>query len=173
MDDDPFSFVVKTVCDTGGNTRLYLTGLLHENPDDIQVGWNELKNCVLNSASSRRISYRTIMNPALAVHPLYQTNYKVSELHRSAFTRFRVSARSLAVEMGRWSRRGRGYLPLAERVCTCGDVQTEEHVIQFCPLRQHILDIYCISIIQELCTTKGKYALVYKTVWDVIQVYRN
>ncbi len=37
-DDDPFSFVVKTVFDTGGNTRLYLTVLLHENPDDIQVG---------------------------------------------------------------------------------------------------------------------------------------
>ncbi len=173
MDDDPFSFVVKTVCDTGGNTRLYLTGLLHENPDDIQVGWNEVKNCVLNSASSRRISYRTIMNPALAVHPLYQTNYKVSELHRSAFTRFRVSALSLAVEVGRWSRRGRGYLPLAERVCTCGDVQTEEHVIQFCPLTQHIRDIYQISTIHELCTTQANYALLCKIVWDVLQVYRN
>ena len=122
MDDDPFAFAVKTILNTRINTRLYVTNLLHEDRDDIRVGWDELKNNVMNSTSSRRVTYRTVMNPTLEVHPIYVTKHNISEHHRTAFTRFRVSAHSLAVEVGRCSRRGRGHLPLAERVCACDDV---------------------------------------------------
>ena len=116
MDDDPFAFAVKTILNTRINTRLYVTNLLHEDRDDIRVGWDELKNNVMNSTSSRRVTYRTVMNPTLEVHPIYVTKHNISEHHRTAFTRFRVSAHSLAVEVGRWSRRGRGHLQLAESV---------------------------------------------------------
>lgn len=172
MNDDPFVFVVKTVFDAGVSTRHYLADLLHGNPDDIQVGCNDMKNNVLTSTSSRRITYRTIMNPALAVHPIYVTRHNVSELHRVAFTRFRVSAHSLAVEVGRWSRRGRGHLPLTERLCACGDVQKEQHVIQYCPLTQHIRDNYQISTVQELFSAEANYSLVCKIIWEVLDVYR-
>ena len=81
-----------------------------------------------------RITYRTVMNPNLAVHPIYVTRHKVNELHRIAFTRFRVSTHSLAVVVGRWSKSERGHPPLAEGVCDCGDVLTEVRVVQNCPL---------------------------------------
>ena len=43
MNNDPFVFAVKTVLNTKVNTRPYVTNLLHEDPDDIQVGWDKLK----------------------------------------------------------------------------------------------------------------------------------
>ena len=51
MNDDPFAFAFKTVLNTRVNTRPYVTVLLHEDSDDIQVGWDELKSDVLNSIS--------------------------------------------------------------------------------------------------------------------------
>ena len=71
--NEPFAFAVKTVSNTTLNTRPYVTVLLHEDYDDIQMGWDEVKFNVLNSISSRRITYRTVMNPTLAVHPIFAT----------------------------------------------------------------------------------------------------
>ncbi|MPD01169.1 hypothetical protein E2C01_096687 [Portunus trituberculatus] len=36
----------------------------------------------------------------------------------------------LAVKVSRWNRRGRGRLPLEERLCPCGMVQTEDRIIR-------------------------------------------
>ena len=81
--NDPFAFAVKTVLNTTLNTRQYVTVLLHEDPDDIQVGWDELKFNVLNSISSIKITYRTVMNQTMAVHPIYATKHNVNKLHRT------------------------------------------------------------------------------------------
>ena len=83
MIDDPFAFAVKTVLNAALNTRPYVTNLLHEDPDDIHVGWDELKCNVLNSISSRRITYRTAMSPTLAVHPIFATKHNVNEVYRT------------------------------------------------------------------------------------------
>ena len=173
MNDDPFAFALNTLQNYRMNTRLYVTDLLQEDPGDIQVGWDELKNRVFNSTASRRITYRTVINPSLEVHPIYVTKHNVSEHHRTAFTRFRVSAHSLAVEVGRWSRRGRGHLPLAERVCACGDVQTEVHVMEYCPLTQHIRDTYQLSSTTDLFSANYDYALVCKMIWEILEIYKD
>ena len=34
---------------------------------------------------------------------------------------------------GRWNRRGSGRLPLEERLCICGEEQTERHISEQCP----------------------------------------
>lgn len=49
MNDDPLVFAVKTVLSTRISTRLYVTNLLQENTDDIQMECDELRNDVLNS----------------------------------------------------------------------------------------------------------------------------
>ncbi|MPC37377.1 hypothetical protein E2C01_030851 [Portunus trituberculatus] len=59
-------------------------------------------------------------------------SYKGKKHYSSAFRRFRVSAHSLAVEVEKWNRRGRGRLPLEERLCPSGEIQTEGHVAQHC-----------------------------------------
>ena len=48
MNNDPFTFAVKTVLNTMVNMRSYVTQLLHEDPDDIQVGMDELKTNVFS-----------------------------------------------------------------------------------------------------------------------------
>ena len=78
------------------------------------------------------------MNTNLSVHEIYKKRHNISEFHRMAFTRFILSSQSLAVETGRWNRRGRGRLPMEERLCSCGMIQTEEHVVCQCPRSQHI-----------------------------------
>ena len=45
---------------------------------------------------------------------------------------------SLAIETGRWNRRGRGRLPVEQRLCPCGSVQTEPHVMESCPMTENV-----------------------------------
>ena len=117
MRDDPFVLSLKIVMDNQYRTQAYINELLLDAKiNDIEREFNDLKTKLLHSNSSRRIVYRDL-NPDLSVQPVYNAKYSVKEHHRVAFTRFRVSAHSLAVEVGRWSRRGLGHLPLAERLC--------------------------------------------------------
>ena len=108
-----------------------------------------MKENISNSTSSKRITYKQI-NPSLSVHSVHKTKTHINEHHRVAFTRFRVSAHSLAVEVGRWNRRGRGRLPLEERLCVCGHIQTEEHVVEQCNLTQHLRNTHGFSNIPDL-----------------------
>lgn len=73
------------------------------------------------SESSRRKIYKEI-NPDFGVHQVYNVRHTIHETQRISFTQFRVSGHSLACETGRWNRRGRGRIPMEERLCVCGQV---------------------------------------------------
>jgi len=57
-------------------------------------------------------------------------------------TQLRLSSHRLVIETGRWSR-----IPRDNRLCSCGAIQTEEHVICFCLLSHSIRSqfdtVYC------------------------------
>ena len=96
------------------------------------------------STGSRYVVYRSVMNPRFEIHSLYKERHTINDRFRISFTRFRVSGHSLCVETGRWNRRGRGRLPLEERLCACGE--TERHVVEVCPVSSDIrqaFDIPC------------------------------
>lgn len=57
----------------------------------------------------------------------------MNEVERESLTRRRVSGHSLAGEVNRWNRRWGAGLPLAEKLCSCEQIQTESHVIEHCP----------------------------------------
>ena len=86
---------------------------------------------------------------------------------RMAFTRFRVSSHSLCIETGRWNRRGRGRLPREERLCVCGEVQTEWHVVENCPVTRDIRQRVGLNRVQELFSGKYTYDVACKIVHDV------
>ena len=67
------------------------------------------------------------INPSLSVHPMY-TSKNVSELMRISTTRLRLGSHYLKIETGRWSRLERHL-----RLCPCGQVQDETHVLLSCP----------------------------------------
>ena len=72
------------------------------------------------------------LNPDLTVHPMYG-HTTIPEYHRIAVTRLRLSSHNLAIETGRWSR-----TPPDDRLCRCGLVQNEDHVICKCEDTAHV-----------------------------------
>ena len=172
LDDDPLSFALKLVLNNRYNTRTYLDNLINDNSiDDFQSDMQSLKNSILTSESSRRIVYRDTMNTNLSVHNIYSKRHNICEFHRVAFTRLRVSSHSLAVETGRWNRRGRGRLPMEERLCSCGDIQSEVHVLSHCPVSQHIRDEYDFSCVTELMSERFTDEVLCKIIFRILNLY--
>lgn len=115
---------------------------------DGQDDRQDIATSLRNSDSSRRKTYCEI-NPRLSVHEVYNTTL-INEIYRISFTRFRTSSHNLSCETGRWNRQGRGRIPMEERLCPCGQVQTETHVVQNCPNTQHIRNMYGFTTLQDL-----------------------
>ena len=76
---------------------------------------DNVRDSIIHSDSSRRVTYKDL-NPNFVVHEIYRTKHTIVGKHRLSFTRFRVSGHSLMCETGRWNRRGRGRLPLEDRL---------------------------------------------------------
>ena len=127
MLDDPFSHVMHLMRNSNTSTARYITNLIGSDMDDVSQAMNLLHQEVTNSQSSRCTYYKEI-NPHLSVHDIYSTKCIVNENERISWSKLRLSAHSLVIETGRWNRRGRGRLPIEERLCQCGQVQTERHV---------------------------------------------
>ena len=171
MHDDPFGLVLRLVLNTRYSTKRYINDLINNDVDDIQDATAVLKRDLSRSESSRRTLYCKSMNICLGVHDIYSKKCFINETHRVAFTRFRVSSHSLAIETGRWNRKGRGRLPIEERLCTCGQVQTEEHVINDCIISQHIRDQYEFSNITDLMSDKLSKEIVCKIIYQIWNLY--
>jgi hypothetical protein len=75
----------------------------------------------MNSSDQTKFLTYAILNPELKSHPVYKQRYP--KYLRIAFTRLRLSSHNLRIETGRWSR-----IERERRLCTCGEIQTEEHV---------------------------------------------
>ena len=147
--DDPWVHIVKVVLDSGIRTGRYINSLLANNVDDVTQGKNTIKLSISNSISSRRLTYKTL-NPDFTVDKVYCERSGVKEVHRLAYSQFRVSGHWLAIETGRWNRRGRGRLPIEERLCPCGAIQTELHVLEECPLTDSVRTHYGFESWQQL-----------------------
>ena len=171
MDDDPLGFALRVALNTRYNTKSYVSDLINNNIDDCAVAMVTLKNNIMNSTSSRRITYLNVMNPSLTVQSLYSKKHNINELHRIAFTRFRVSAHALAIETGRWNRRGRGRLPVDERLCPCGKTQTEEHVMAECHLSCAVRNVYGIESIHNLFSGTMTDEEVCTAIYKILRIY--
>ena len=100
MEDDPLTVAIKTSMENRYQTQPYIAELLSISTNDIENGVREMKDNISNSDSSKRTTYKQI-NPDLSVHSVYKSKIPINEHFRVAFTRFRVSSHSLAVEVGR------------------------------------------------------------------------
>jgi hypothetical protein len=123
-EDDPFWFVYQMCMDANTPCSRYIRSL---DIFDFQHDMDALKNSVQTSPRTKYSTYRTIINPALNKHAMY-SDKDVSEHHRIATTRFRLSSHNLAIEKGRWIRKAR-----EERVCpSCTVIQDEQHALRDC-----------------------------------------
>ena len=132
MNNDPLMHAMRVTLRYNDAISRYLKDMTtNYRTNDIKEAQVILNASISNSTSNRLLFYKLI-NPKFDVHDIYTKNIKVNELERISWTRLRLSAHSLAIEKGRWNRRGRGRLLLEERLCPSGQVQTEAHVIENC-----------------------------------------
>ena len=146
MTDDPLAHAMRIVMEYNDNVSRYIRDMTSDYTDDVEEAQTVLKQNLLRSTSNRLAFYRCV-NPDLKVHDIYVKNVKVNEIERISWTKLRLSAHSLAVERGRWNRRGRGRLPLEERLCPCGQVQTEKHIIENCPISLPVRQSYHVTTV--------------------------
>ena len=129
--------------------------------------WQEVDT----SESSKCIFYKEI-NPNMEVHGIYSGKSTVNELEIISWSKLRLSTHSLAIKTGRWNRRGHGRLPLEERLCQCGLVQTERHVIEECTLSQHVRTMFNINSLSDIFSDDQDYSQVCHIVHTILNIYK-
>ena len=112
----------------------------NSSPNFIVESVAQWKEAVQSSESTRRSAYKNF-NPLLSLSPVYFKTPEVPEHERIAFSRIRLSSHDLSFEKGRWSR-----IPPNERLCPCGEIQTDSHVLLHCNITQPIKDEVKIHI---------------------------
>ena len=171
MVDDPLNLMLRVTIGSNTITSRYLKELLDSEVNYISEGMNNTVNNINNSDSSKCIYYKSI-NPNMQVHNVYSIKCRIDELERTSWTKLRLSAHSLGIETGRWNRRGRGRLPVEERLCQCGQVQTERHVLEECPRSQHIRDLHSFNSMENLILERDDYANVCHIVHSILDLYK-
>lgn len=168
--DDPLTFAFEIAKRNNTSTSRTITEFRDTDVPDVSSLIDNVHTRITASSGSRCIVYRNL-NPNFIVHSVYKERHTVNERYRIAFTRLRVSGHSLCIETGRWNRRGRGRLPVEERLCVCGEVQTERHVIESCPVSSNVRQRLGFSQIEELFNGQFMNNVSCKTVFDILNLY--
>ena len=171
MIDDPFFFAIQLVRNSNISTGRHINNLINNDFDDVGQSMNNLHQEIINSQSSKCIYYKEI-NPNMHIHDIYINKSTVNELERISWSKLRLSAHSLAIETGRWNRRGRGRLPIDERLCQCGLVQTEFHVFEECVLSQHFRQMYNVTSLFDLVSERQDLPEVCHIVHSILNIYK-
>lgn len=133
MIDDPFIHVWTLVSNARTPCARYVNYVINSDPKQES---SKLHARIRDSKKSRFTTYVSDMNNSLCVHPMY-SDTSISERDRIIVTRIRLFSHNLAIEKGRWSR-----VPQELRLCTCKEVQTENHVISVCPETRAVRNMY-------------------------------
>ena len=169
--DDPLNFVIRLVRNTNNVLGRTINHFIVNDVISLSEVMSQVREGVRQSESSRRRTYVEI-NPTLEINYVYKEKHVIDEHHRVSFTQFRVSGHSLSCETGRWNRRGRGRLPLEQRLCVCGDIQTERHVTENCPVTQQIRNSYNFTRMETLFTDLFTPGESCKIINDILSMYK-
>ena len=82
----------------------------------------------------------------------------------------RLSSHRLRVETGRWARGGAQTL-CENRLCTCGAVQDERHVLTACPRTEHIRQTYGNVFHYPNILAFAKRIDDFSFIYEVLKVY--
>ena len=133
---------------------------LYQSADDVtDKSLQVMRDSVLMKAERGQSRYVTYLelNPNLQRPGIYTHVAPTYKLHH--VTRIRMISHSLQIELGRHKRPP---MPMDERLCTCGEIETEEHFTRKCHLYSHIRHNYDIHQHSELshlldCATTYDY----------------
>ena len=171
MPDDPLSFAITSTTQANTRTGKFIKELLENEVPSMTSLIEKVHSAITASNSSRCLVYKEI-NPHFTLHDIYKTKHVINEFQRISFTRFRICGHSLAVETGRWNRRGRGRLPVEERLCSCGQVQTERHVVEACPLTENIRQMYDITRLEDLFNDNISNHEACAVIHEILEIFK-
>ena len=170
FDDDPLAFAIKKVVETNISTSKLIREFITRELITLERHRQSMINDIQMSTSSRRQGYK-IMNPNFSVNNVYSNRHSVNEVHRISYTRFRLSSHSLVCEMGRWNKQGRGRLLPEDRICQCGAVQSEQHVVEQCPITDHLRQSYGFGTINDLFSDQFPANTMCEIIHKILSVY--
>jgi hypothetical protein len=166
LSDDPLMFCIELT--RSGNPRMsrYIESVICQE-DFVLAATQSINNDICASQKTKCLSYHTV-NPHITVHDVYKGELLIPERFRIAFTRLRLSSHRLRIETGRWSRLARD-----RRLCVCGHVQDEKHVVEQCPLTQQLRVEYGRPVNFPDFFMYAKNVEDFKYLHDVLKVYEN
>ena len=169
MSDDPLCFALELTRTHNHKLYQYITNLSNS-CEDFGKCDAALRGKIRNSQRTKFVTYRTI-NPNCVAHQVYSRDPHsmtlIPEYLRNAFTRMRLSSHRLRIETGRWAR-----LPREHRLCRCGAIQDEQHVLQDCPLVQHIRDCYQKQVMYPDILQSTSEIQDFKYIHDIMTYYQ-
>lgn len=168
--DDPLMFCINIVTRANISVSRIISEFESSSVPKVSDMMSAVHERISVSNGSRCVVYQSI-NPEFAVHNVYKDRHAINDRYRMAFTRLRVSGHSLCIETGRWNRRGRGRLPREERLCVCGDIQTEKHVVEDCPVSSNVRNSIGLSNINDLFNEKFSHEDSCKIIYDILNLY--
>lgn len=96
----------------------------------------------------------------------------LKEAYRVAYSQFRLSGHQLVIETGRSNRRGRGRLPVEDRLCACGSAQKELHVVDSCPLTANVRASYLFDSWCQLMEEREQFP-VPEIIYRILSTFTN
>ena len=165
MHDDPLMFLLKQIEFYDSRLYSYISNLSNQG-DFITDQARKMYDKISSSTQTKLVLYNTL-NPFALVHPVYTCKSDfVPEFQRIAFTRMRLSSHNLKIETGRWSR-----LLREQRLCKCGLVQDERHVLTECDLTKTIRDDLGCPIIFPDCLQGNTDKKIFKYIHDITKYF--
>ena len=141
--DDPLTHVISLVHAGDRKTSRILSNLL-SSPSHLEQGRADLHERITTADGTRFQTYAAI-NPTLSVHDIYSLRQQyIPDYLRIPCTRMRLSSHRLKIETGRWSG-----IPRERRLCPCGEIQDEKHVLENCTLTDQIRQSYSDTVISH------------------------
>ena len=167
------SIVGKVIADAiskGTTAGRLLKTLIDKGPDYnfIRESQEDICSKIRLSQTTRRITYMSI-NPQLSPPRFYFQDPPIQEHYRVACTRLRLSSHRLRIETGRWTR-----TPYENRLCECGEIQTEEHVLLRCPNTANLRQNHNIDNNISLSDFFSKdYSLISPFCFSILNYYSH
>ena len=140
--DDPFIMVWNYCKDKNTPGYNYLRNVLLTE-DHISTD-RDKRNYKIHLYKENKTKFKTYIsiNPNLISNYVYNNKTNdIPEYERQSFSRIRLSSHNLKIETGRWRQQ-----PREDRLCDCGSIQTESHVIFDCPLTISIRNSFFSNI---------------------------
>ena len=132
----------------------------------VDMSMVRLKHDIRSSLRTKFITYRCV-NAPLCVPSVYRrSDIVIPERLRVVFSRMRLSSHNLRIETGRWSRLAR-----QDRLCGCGEIQDEKHVLCDCPMTQHLRNRYIKPVLFPDILNDVSDVCDYQFVFDVLDFF--